>query len=360
MKKGLVFIVIFVLFVLAGCLNNEYKDALAKGEEAVGNEEYDDAIDYFKVALEAKEKDETAQMYLKQTKEFVEALNVKDADLDKAKDLFEQVIVDDGLTVLNEKSEEYIKEIEERIELLQKLELKLIELEEDFAEITLEQLEEELKDLKTESLNIAAFNQLNEDLSVVEEMVHEVKETNKQIKEDLEEVKSLKENSEYEKALVKIEEVLEIKLKHHSSEGLIKEIKEEKELIKEKQKEIEKKQKEQAMIDNVIGYWATNKFEYDGEVFYGLYDQITETTHTFYYAESDFTGHSSIDLYVEGDKVIMEISGKKNEITIHNKDKIEYAGDIFTRVYKDTVWLEYDDTEETVGQTMERVRAYSE
>ncbi len=85
MKKRLIILMLFILGIMVvGCnkaeiseqsegISQEYKDAMSKGKSNVIEEEYDKAIDYFKLALESKKDDTEAKNLIKQLNLLVEA-----------------------------------------------------------------------------------------------------------------------------------------------------------------------------------------------------------------------------------------------------------------------------------------------
>ena len=86
MKKRVVILMAIILSIIAcGCSNNakasvesegisqEYKDAMSKGKSNVIEEEYDKAVDYFKLALETKSDDVEAKNLIKQLNLLIEA-----------------------------------------------------------------------------------------------------------------------------------------------------------------------------------------------------------------------------------------------------------------------------------------------
>lgn len=83
MKKRLIVLITVVLsmLVVVGCSNNEvnqqYENAMSEGKSKVIEEEYDKAIDYFKLALESKEDDAEAKNLIEQLNLLLE---VEDAE----------------------------------------------------------------------------------------------------------------------------------------------------------------------------------------------------------------------------------------------------------------------------------------
>ena len=86
MKKRVIILMAIILsIIVCGCSNNaetsvesegisqEYKDAMSKGKSNVIEEEYDKAVDYFKLALEAKSDDVEAKNLIKQLNLLIEA-----------------------------------------------------------------------------------------------------------------------------------------------------------------------------------------------------------------------------------------------------------------------------------------------
>lgn len=85
MKKRLIILMVLILGIMVvGCnkaerseqsegISQEYKDAMSKGKSNVIEEEYDKAIDYFKLALESKKDDTEAKNLIKQLNLLVEA-----------------------------------------------------------------------------------------------------------------------------------------------------------------------------------------------------------------------------------------------------------------------------------------------
>ena len=85
MKKRVIILMALILGIMVvGCnkaetseqskgISQEYKDAMSKGKSNVIEEEYDKAIDYFKLALESKKDDTEAKNLIKQLNLLVEA-----------------------------------------------------------------------------------------------------------------------------------------------------------------------------------------------------------------------------------------------------------------------------------------------
>ena len=85
MKKRVIILMVLILGIMVvGCskaetngqsegISQEYKDSMSKGKSNVIEEEYDKAIDYFKLALESKKDDTEAKNLIKQLNLLVEA-----------------------------------------------------------------------------------------------------------------------------------------------------------------------------------------------------------------------------------------------------------------------------------------------
>lgn len=81
MKKRLIILMLLILGIMvvgcnkaeSGSISQEYKDAMSKGKSNVIEEEYDKAIDYFKLALESKKDDTEAKNLIEQLNLLVEA-----------------------------------------------------------------------------------------------------------------------------------------------------------------------------------------------------------------------------------------------------------------------------------------------
>lgn len=81
MKKRVIILMVLILGIMvvgcnkaeSGSISKEYKDAMSKGKSNVIEEEYDKAIDYFKLALESKKDDTEAKNLIEQLNLLVEA-----------------------------------------------------------------------------------------------------------------------------------------------------------------------------------------------------------------------------------------------------------------------------------------------
>ncbi|MFD1706120.1 hypothetical protein ACFSCZ_05035 [Siminovitchia sediminis] len=108
MKKCV--ILILTGFILAGCGNSTYDKAMEQGKLALTNEEYEEAIAFFELALEEKPKDEEA----KTAYEDLSALQqieeqAKDSQWDEVIDKAEDLLNKDGVSSsIQKKLEEYI------------------------------------------------------------------------------------------------------------------------------------------------------------------------------------------------------------------------------------------------------------
>lgn len=113
MKRHLLFLTIILAFVLVGCGNKAYDEAMDNGKNTIEEMKYDEAVAHFEVALEAKKDDDKAIDYLVQTEIMIRGIDAfAKGELDEAKDEFTKVgMVEDASTFLQDEAAKQLEEI---------------------------------------------------------------------------------------------------------------------------------------------------------------------------------------------------------------------------------------------------------
>ena len=111
-KKLIIFITIILSIVIVGCSNKneeQYEDAMSNGKSSVVEEEYNKAIDYFKLALEYKEDDQEATNLIKQLKLLKETKDLEEegAYFKQIKNIDKINSIKTETNVVKEKANEY-------------------------------------------------------------------------------------------------------------------------------------------------------------------------------------------------------------------------------------------------------------
>ncbi|WP_339212345.1 hypothetical protein [Ornithinibacillus sp. FSL M8-0202] len=187
MKKVL-FSSLFLVIMLMGCNEETYNNAIQKGLDHIGSEEYQKAESAFELALEEKKEDVKATALLAQTRYYQEALeDMEEAELEAAAEKAEKV------TKETEGSEALIKKAEELVSSIEILQTTLAEITEEY-ESAMYQFEEE----EYEDANKIIEDVLNKDLS--HPLFQPVKKEMEELQHDIEAAVIAKEKEEKEKA----------------------------------------------------------------------------------------------------------------------------------------------------------------
>ena len=224
MKRFVMNLFIFLVF-LTGCSNDEaYNNAVKKGNDYITSEEYQKAETAFELALDEKMNDEQATALLTQTVSYQELIKqFNEGNFEVAIDNANEVIqIKNGSSNLVKKSEDVL----EMIEVLEKT----LAIETEKYEIALSHFDvneydkanTQIKDILTDNIEHPIFDSLNENI---------------------------------EKLSVDIESVLLAKQKEKEA----KEAKEEKERKERKEREAEKKEKAESSITYEEESKAKNK-----------------------------------------------------------------------------------------------------
>lgn len=127
-KKLIIFITIILSIVIVGCSNKneeQYEDAMSNGKSSVVEEEYNKAIDYFKLALEYKEDDQEATNLIKQLKLLKETKDLEEegAYFKQIKNIDKINSIKTETNVVKEKANEYketvLKNIDNEIDYIE-------------------------------------------------------------------------------------------------------------------------------------------------------------------------------------------------------------------------------------------------
>lgn len=204
MKKRVILLMILILgIMIVGCnksetseqsegISQEYKDAMSKGKSNVIEEEYDKAIDYFKLALESKKDDTEAKNLIKQLNLLIEAKDSEEhgAYFFQIKKIDKISEIKTETNVVKDKANEYkeivLKNIDDSID---SFEAKINDGKYKSAQRNLEDTIEECK--KSDSLK-KQLDRCNELLKTCKE---KKKETEEQAKKEAEQKQQVVSNS---------------------------------------------------------------------------------------------------------------------------------------------------------------------
>ena len=186
--RKILLICLFFIFILTGCSNEAYNNAIQKGLDYIASEEYQKAEGAFELALEEKKQDIKATALLEQTRNYQAAVKaLEDAKLKIATEKAEKVSKE------TEGSDALIKKAEEILASVRDLQAKQNELTERY-ELALQQFEAE----EYENANKTINELLNTDLN--HSLLQPVKKDSEKLQKDIETAILAKEKAEQEKA----------------------------------------------------------------------------------------------------------------------------------------------------------------
>lgn len=113
--RKVIFSSLFLLFILMGCSNEAYHNAIQKGLDYIASDDLEKAEAAFELALEEKRNDERAIALLEQVQNYHEAsIALEEGELELSVETAEKVIKEtDGSDTLIKKAEEILSAIEQ-------------------------------------------------------------------------------------------------------------------------------------------------------------------------------------------------------------------------------------------------------
>ncbi|MUV36991.1 Transcriptional regulator ICP22 like protein [Lentibacillus sp. JNUCC-1] len=177
MRKWLVVVMMMGFVGLFGCSNAEYDQAMADGQAALEEADYEAAVEAFERALEEKADDEEAKTLRAQTEMVMEASEQLTAGaLDEALALIESVIEEDhGSDLLIEHAEEMQDEIETLQTQQKEYAAAFEEAEKALAKEEFDEAAAAIEVLLKEDLSHAVFNDIQENSEKLQASIKEQK-----------------------------------------------------------------------------------------------------------------------------------------------------------------------------------------
>lgn len=172
MKKVLFGSFLFIL-ILVGCSDEGYNNAIQKGLDYIGSEEYKKAEGAFELALDEKKDDVKATALLHQTRAFLEAIDaLKSNDMELAIESAQEVMKEtEGSEALIKKAEEIVLKGERVNDLLaetiEKYEFALKQYEEK----EFEKAEKAVHKLLDNDMDYASFQNVKKDILTLQEKI---------------------------------------------------------------------------------------------------------------------------------------------------------------------------------------------
>jgi len=162
---------LFIFIILAGCSNDEaYNNAIQKGLDYIGSEEYQKAESAFEFALDEKKDDEKATTLLNQVILYQEAVTAtEDGELDIAKENAEEVILsEDGSSALIKKAKGIISSINNLEETLMDVTKEHEKASDEFEEENYKEAKKIVETVLERDLEQPIFNSIKKDVKALQ------------------------------------------------------------------------------------------------------------------------------------------------------------------------------------------------
>lgn len=250
--------VIFIITVLAACGSEKHDEAMDNGMDSIENEKYEEAADFFQVALDEKEDDDKASTYLEQTKSLIDGIDtMSDGDFEEATQFFQEIEdTENGLSNLEDVANEKLDEIDKIESLYTEVEDALNKAEEESNEGNYQEALKIIEEVLANDLSHAYIEEIEEKLSTLKSDTDSNKEVKKKAEKAYGKAEELEEEEKYDEATIEIDKALENDFDHPGLKASKKDLNKLKESIASKEEEKEKKKKEQEVLDDLSGYWA--------------------------------------------------------------------------------------------------------
>lgn len=197
LKRGLLLLV--ALLVLAGC--SEYKKEMEKGEAAIQDEDYYEAIEHYSKASDLKPKEEEAKSYLFQSEHMSEGLShLNYGDFDDALSSFEKVLEKDEYLILEEEANKQIELIEELKSLVEAIEDTQEKAGEMYENAQYEDALNVIENTLSRDLSHNSIQEEKEDLESLKDSIESDQSKKDKVQETLDSIYTYLDNNNYRKA----------------------------------------------------------------------------------------------------------------------------------------------------------------
>lgn len=335
MKRLLLIIAVLSLSILAACGNKAYDEAMENGEVAAEKDRFDEAKSYFEDALEAKNNDDIAQIYLKQTNDMIDSLNfIGEGELAEAEKHLGYVKKEEqGLDALHNKADNKLKELGDMKDTYEEVEQLLVKVQQAKEAGHYEEAREYLNQIEKLSLDHVYYKPLHDQALGMKEEIEAYVLLEEELAKQYEQAKSLMGEEKHSEAL----EVIKDSLAAAGDQPAAQEIKTQMEKlesdIKRKQQNAENAKKKQEIINSVKGYWKNIDLAYHYCHFTDIsYICLTEGSDEFYFDDiikwdADIQSGQAIAYFPSG--ITFEIPVQGDNMRLNNGE--------YVRVTKESV-----------------------
>lgn len=333
--------------ILLACGNKQFEEAMDNGIAAVKDEKYEEAANFFEVAVDEKPADKQANTYLKQTESFIDGIAYMDeGDIKEAAETLEEVIAtEDGLAELKEAAKEKLTEIDALETKYQDAEDAIKEAKDLHDEGKYQDAQKVTKQALETDLSHVYVTSLKKDLTSLEKDINAKQELQQEAEKVIAEAKKHQENQAYDEAVKEIDHLLDKDLKdaglkdvQKKLEDLKADIVKEKEAHKKKQEAKRQQQiaqeKKQQIISNLRGYWMDDP---EGgapgaEMIHVTADGLMWLIYASDVAE--YNAIRSLDVKVNEKKIQMHTTGNVTiDITLAENKMILNEGTAYEKAY---------------------------
>lgn len=297
---------------------------MENGEIAIKNDEFKEAKAYYKEALDIKNNDETAAIYLKQTEYMIDSLNaLENNQFEEAKKHLKYVNEEEqGLKSLRDKADAYLKELTALKETYKEVELLLADSQSAKENGNYAEAKERLDQIKKLELEHAFFKTLLENASQINEEVKAALALQENVTQQYEEAKRLKSEQKNNEALAIIQDTLSSELNNPGLTELKSSLENLQNDIITEQKNAEIAKKKQSIINGAKGYWANsdiaNHYCYFGDSSYVCATAETDESYFDHITKWDADIEKNAAIIHFKDGTIFNMPVGDHSITLYN------------------------------------------